>query len=440
MKTIKALKTICIMGLMAAVMFALPACNSNTDGLTGGVAATVNGVEIMEDDITIYAKNIRTSNQLTEDSAWGEYLASSGSSPEKFREDAIGMFVDKELITMALKDNNVSVDESEVTSRIDTMKKNYENEEAWQSALEQSGLTDESYREAVTQRLEEMELMEKVAPLKDPKDAEVLEYLQTNKDALNGAKRSSHILFDAEDKTLATEVLAKIKSGELAFADAVKEYSKDTASAEQGGDISWDIISGGLVEAYQTALDGLEEGKMSELVESEYGFHIILCTAAFTAPEEITSFDQVPTEFVDASKSNVPQVKQGEDYEKWFEKYKEEADIVINPIPAKVPYNIDMTPFWQEIVELYDEELGSLSDKERSGYYDQMGIPADIYNNFGVKHKDYKAQNNNITEEPEEVPLDQNSGAAETDAAPSDAAAVDAEANPGAEGGEIATP
>ena len=58
----------------------------------------------------------------------------------------------------------------------------------------------------------------------------------------DGAKRSSHILFDSGDEATAREVLDKLNAGELDFAEAAKEYSKD-GSASDGGDVGWDKTS-----------------------------------------------------------------------------------------------------------------------------------------------------------------------------------------------------
>ena len=60
--------------------------------------------------------------------------------------------------------------------------------------------------------------------------------------AYDGAKRSSHILFNTGDEATAQDVLDRINSGELDFAEAAKEYSQDTGSAENGGDVGWDKL------------------------------------------------------------------------------------------------------------------------------------------------------------------------------------------------------
>ena len=100
-------------------------------------------------------------------------------------------------------------------------------------------------------------------------------------------------------------MLDKINAGELDFATAAESYSKDTASAAEGGNVGWDRLSN-LVTEYTTALADLNKGDVSGLVTSTYGIHIIQCTDVFEAPEELTSLDQLPTEFQDCSLPTSP--------------------------------------------------------------------------------------------------------------------------------------
>ncbi|WP_369677506.1 peptidylprolyl isomerase, partial [Klebsiella pneumoniae] len=90
-------------------------------------------------------------------------------------------------------------------------------------------------------------------------------------------------LFDSADEATAQEVLDKINSGELDFAEAAQQYSKDS-SAQNGGDVGWDKMTS-FVEPYQTALDGLAVDQVSGLVTTDYGIHIIKCTDEFNAPK-----------------------------------------------------------------------------------------------------------------------------------------------------------
>ena len=85
MKKNRIVKLIGASAAAALVAFSLTACagsasNTATDGLqtdtglTGGVAATVNGAEIEENKITRAINNFRISNQLEEEADWKEFL------------------------------------------------------------------------------------------------------------------------------------------------------------------------------------------------------------------------------------------------------------------------------------------------------------------------------------------------------------------------------
>ena len=349
MKLPKVLAASASAALLIACVSGLMACSSVSGGLSGGgVAATVNGVEIQEQTVTDYIQEFRDSQGLTEDDAWGTWMATYSMDPAGVREQVINYFVDEELVKQAAGENDVTVSDDEVQEQIDQMKANYGSDEAWESALSSAGTTEEKYRETLRNAMLESKLQETVATdTAEPSDEEILEYVQSYAPALDGAKRSSHILFNSDDQETAQKVLDQINSGEITFEDAVKEYSNDTASVENGGDVGWDSLNS-LVSEYTDALANLEKDQVSDLVTSQYGIHIIKCTDVFTAPDEITSIDQVPVEFVDYIKDMLASNSQSDAFSEWKEAYRESAEIVINDMPEGLPYNIDMTAYQTE--------------------------------------------------------------------------------------------
>lgn len=345
-------KGICTAGFAAALSFFMVACSSES-GATGGVAATVNGVEIAEDDVTAYIEDIRAnvaayySDAESEDDAWGEYLVMVGETPASIRETVIeNQFVQRELIRQGAAEQGIAIESSTIDEYVDKMRSYYESDEAWQNALSQLDMTEEDYRESIELALLNEQLQEKVAPETEPTEEELVSGLNENLAAWDGAKRSSHILFDAGDESTAQSVLDQINAGTLDFAAAAEQYSKD-GSASNGGDVGWDKLSS-FVDEYQTALDGLSVGQVSGLVTSQYGIHIIKCTEEFAAPESVTSSSEVPSEFVDEVRSQLESTDSSTAYQEWLDEYRESADVVINEMPENVPYNIDMTPYTQD--------------------------------------------------------------------------------------------
>ena len=100
-------------------------------------------------------------------------------------------------------------------------------------------------------------------------------YEQRAADLASEERRASHILI--EDGSDADETMATIKerlaAGE-SFADLAKEYSIDTVSAEDGGDLGY-AGRGIYAEPFEKALFALKKGEVSEPVRTSFGVHLI---------------------------------------------------------------------------------------------------------------------------------------------------------------------
>ena len=91
-----------------------------------------------------------------------------------------------------------------------------------------------------------------------------------------------HILFKtigktdaetAEIRQKAEDVLKQAKHG-ANFEDLAKKYSEDDATKPKGGDLGW-IVEGQTVPEFQQVAFSLPKGQISDLVKTQYGFHII---------------------------------------------------------------------------------------------------------------------------------------------------------------------
>ena len=91
--------------------------------------------------------------------------------------------------------------------------------------------------------------------------------------------RASHILLntggkdEAAVRKQAEELLAKIKAG-ADFAALAKQYSEDPGSKDKGGDLDF-FPRGQMVPEFENAAFTMQPGQVSDLVKTQYGFHII---------------------------------------------------------------------------------------------------------------------------------------------------------------------
>ena len=117
-------------------------------------------------------------------------------------------------------------------------------------------------------------------------EAEVKALYSTQKDERFTTKeriQARHILLNvesdatdeekAEVRAAATALLERVKDGED-FAALAEEYSEDTASGTKGGDLGF-FTRGRMLKAFEEAAFSLPAGEVSDVVETQFGFHII---------------------------------------------------------------------------------------------------------------------------------------------------------------------
>lgn len=120
-------------------------------------------------------------------------------------------------------------------------------------------------------------------------DADIKSYYEQNAKRYSTPeqRKASHILIaidknasDAQKaaaKEKAEQLLAQVRKNPAAFAKLAKENSQDPGSAERGGDLGF-FGRGMMVKPFEDAAFGMKQGEISELVQSDFGYHIIQVT------------------------------------------------------------------------------------------------------------------------------------------------------------------
>ena len=189
--------------------------------------------------------------------------------------------IDKTIVEQEAKQAGITVTDEELDFTLKEIKSRYNlDEKEMEKALEKQNMTEESFREQwrfqlLTQKLMESKVKGNIAVT----DQEIKEYYQeTYGDYDEGVSevRIAHILIlndgpDALQK--ATKIADEAKAGGD-FPKLAKEYSQDTMSSQNGGDLGY-FKKGDLVESLEFAVQDVQINEVVGPVESPGGYHII---------------------------------------------------------------------------------------------------------------------------------------------------------------------
>lgn len=134
-------------------------------------------------------------------------------------------------------------------------------------------------------------------------EADVRAYYDQNAASLSGAeeRRASHILLTWPEnegerdavRERARGLLAQARQNPAGFADLARQHSQDPGSGPAGGDLDY-FSRGAMVKPFEDAVFALEKDAISDLVETEFGVHIIRLTDIRRPPQR--SFESLRAE------------------------------------------------------------------------------------------------------------------------------------------------
>jgi peptidyl-prolyl cis-trans isomerase C len=193
-------------------------------------------------------------------------------------------------------------------------------QQASKDGLDKGTEIEEKMQDLKKRLIVESFLKKKVEVESKVSDEDMKKFYEQNKDKFKTGEqiKASHILVKTEKE--AKDILAQLKSGGK-FEELAKKSSVDSSSAK-GGDLGW-FGKGSMVPAFEKAALALKEGQISDVVKSDFGFHIIKLTGK--RPAGIRPFEEVKEQI----KGAIMPTKQQEVFQKIKDELKKTAKITI---------------------------------------------------------------------------------------------------------------
>ncbi|MBT3273876.1 MAG: peptidylprolyl isomerase [Spirochaetales bacterium] len=313
--------------LAMAALIVLASCSG--DKASKDTVATVNGEKITSADLDKAVEGVRA-----QFAAQGQPVADEEIAA--FRSDVLENLIRNKILLNFAESKDISIDSSLIDAEIDGIRGQFPSEQEFKDALEGQGFTVKSLRKEIStgmtiERMLAIEVLEKIVISNE----EIETFYAENPQFFARPESISarHILVLLEDDDTEDDkkkALAKIQSirveiaGGADFAAVAREKSEGP-SASDGGSLGT-FGRGQMVPEFEAAAFALEIGELSGIVQSEFGYHIIVVSEKL--PEGIEPMESV----IEDIREYLRQTREQGDVEQFIEELKQMADIEINEL------------------------------------------------------------------------------------------------------------
>ena len=267
------IKVLFVMVLLASPLFA--------QQLVEGIAAVVGKEIILKSEIDQYVQNFIIRNRLD--------VKSNPKIINQLKKQTLERLIEQKLMLAKAEEDTITVEDELLDKQVDQRIKDMISQVGSEDKLEEMfGSSLKKIRKDTREIIKEQMIVEKTRAMHfqglKVSRREVEEFYKTYKDSLPTQKETvtiGHILKlvrPSEEAQMAAykkaeDILKQLREG-ADFAELAKKYSEDPASAKRGGDLGF-TSRGDFVPEFETVAYSLKKGEISDIVQTQFGFHII---------------------------------------------------------------------------------------------------------------------------------------------------------------------
>ena len=316
-KNIKPILLVMVVVFIVSIFYGLGQYRSSgsRSQQAGNIIAQVNGVGInYQQWHNVFMNFVSQYDSQTLSGISDELLASIKNSITE-------QLINSTLLYQYAEKEKIDIPASRINDEIEQIKSSFGSEQDFNNALRRNNLTLNQLKESLKNQYMVDQVIHNEYAQITISDEEIAQYYEEYESFFfqPEKRKISHIL--VEDKEEAELLLNQLNDGIIDFETTAKEKSI-CPSAEKNGDLGY-ISRGQMVPEFEEASFSLEAGNLSDIVKTEFGYHIIKCY-------DIQEEKQLSLEEAgDNIKSILTSQKQNERIDELIAQLREEADIVI---------------------------------------------------------------------------------------------------------------
>jgi len=300
-----------IAAISVSILIALLSFGCQEEKTTPGILARVDGTVITLDDFNREFQEMKLDAQFS---------PGGHEALMQMKREFLSQLIEEALILKAAKRLGVTVTDHELEQEIMETKNNYKGE-SLRDYLDRQGVSFEDWRNRVRKR---MSIEKTIAIASHYEDVITTEEARAYYEAHHGeymlperVKARQIVVGSTRD---ANRILRELKKGRK-FENLAAENSLGPES-RFGGDLGY-FTQGDMPKEFDVVFS-MDEGQVSQVVKSPYGYHIF--KVEVRAPARHLTFEEV----IDDIKKKIAQVKSEQRYYQWLEDLKKNAKIKTN--------------------------------------------------------------------------------------------------------------
>lgn len=239
---------------------------------------------------------------------------------------------EQKLVINAAEEKGISISDSQLDSLIQVQYKQVGGEEVFLNYLKKKGISIEYVRKDIVNAYLMQKYMEYVLNEEAPVSEKDLEDKYRQMIQKDRTASVQHILLMTKGKSAAEKekiykevkkIHTRAKNGED-FGELAKTYSEDPGSKNKGG-LYEDFERGAMVKPFEDAAFSVPVGEISEIVETQYGYHIL---KVVDRKKESRTFEEVKPDLV----KQLRKTNEGQLVKNHMEKLKENSGYSMIPL------------------------------------------------------------------------------------------------------------
>lgn len=230
------------------------------------------------------------------------------------KEELLNSLIDETILLKKAADIGIVAPKEQIDGEIEYIKQMFESDEKYEEYLISQNITEEYIVNDLTKRIIINNLVNEITKSIEIPEDELKTIYDSMKDSFISIK-ASHILMENQEE--AKKILERAKAGED-FNELAMEFSIDPSAKENSGELGYFSV-GDMVPEFEKAAFALEPGQISDLVQSDFGFHIIKAE-----DKKTLGFDEAKSQI----REELLPGKRNEFFVSYFEELKSKAEII----------------------------------------------------------------------------------------------------------------